>query len=314
MRLLFFGSPGVAVPFLEACLDAGHEVAAVLTQPDKPAGRGLELKAPAVKEAARRLGLSVLQPERPSDLTHQLRALEADMAVVVAYGRILKPDLLAVTDHGFMNVHFSLLPAYRGAAPVQWALMRGESRTGVTLFWLDAGMDTGPVQRLAGLEVPPDEDAVSLFPRLVALGVAELGAALADVAAGRLRRAPQGGPATLAPKLTAEDARIGFDMPAAEIHNRTRGLAAGPGAWFSARSGDRALRVKLFKTGLADASATGRPGRIVVVEPDGGVLIQCGPGILRLREVQPEGKKRLPASEFLKGLRLKAGDSILGPV
>lgn len=305
MRLLFFGSPAVAVPFLEACR-RGHEVAAVVTQPDKPAGRGLALKAPAVKEAALRLGLPVFQPEKPSALAPRLAALGADMAVVVAYGRILRPDLLAVTRHGFMNVHFSLLPRHRGAAPVQWSLIKGDRETGVTLFWLDAGMDTGPVQRMARTPVGPDEDAAALFPRLVALGVAELEAALAEVAAGKVLREPQAGEATLAPKLDAAAARIGFAMTARELHDRVRGLAAGPGAWLEAGG----ARVKVHRTGVAQDEGAGPPGRILGVEADGGVLVQCSVGVVRFREVQPEGKRKLPAADFINGLRLKAGDQL----
>lgn len=312
MRLLFFGSPGVAVPFLEACVSSGHEVAAVVCQPDKPSGRGLGLKAPAVKDAALRLGLRVLQPEKPSAVAAELAALGADLAVVVAYGRLLKPDVLAAARLGFMNVHFSLLPKYRGAAPVQWSLMRGESETGVTLFWIGEGMDTGPVQRMARCPVGPDQDALSLFPALVELGVRELTAALEDLAAGRVVREPQEGEPSLAPKLKAEDARISFAMPATEIHNRVRGLAAGPGAWFETEAGGRPLRVKLIKTAAGDPSSSGEPGRILVVEPDGAVLVQCGPGSLRVREVQPEGKKKLPAADFINGLRLKAGLSLPG--
>lgn len=308
MRILFFGSPAVAVPFLEACA-AEHEVLAVVTQPDKPSGRGLELKAPAVKGAALKRGLRVLQPEKPSSLCAELSALSADMAVVVAYGRILRPDLLAVTRHGFMNVHFSLLPKYRGAAPVQWTLINGETETGVTLFWLDAGMDTGPVQRMARTPLPEAEDSISLFPRLVALGVSELRAALGDVSAGRVVREPQRGEASLAPKLDFAAARIGFEMPARQFHDRVRGLTAGPGAWLETPAGG-GLRVKVYKAGLHRADGAGEPGRLLSVEPDGAVLVQCRVGVVRVREVQPEGKKRLPAADFINGLRLKAGQTL----
>lgn len=309
MRILFFGSPAVAVPFLEACV-AEHEVLAVVTQPDKPSGRGLELKAPAVKGAALKRGLRVLQPEKPSSLCAELSALAPDMAVVVAYGRILRPDLLAVTKHGFMNVHFSLLPKYRGAAPVQWTLINGEAETGVTLFWLDAGMDTGPVQRMARTPVPEAEDSLSLFPRLVALGVSELRGALGEVAAGRVVREPQRGEPSLAPKLDFAAARIGFEMPARQFHDRVRGLTAGPGAWLETRGGSPPLRIKVYKAGLEKAEGAGEPGRILAVEPDGAVLVQCRVGVVRVREVQPEGKKRLPAADFINGLRLKAGQTI----
>ncbi|MBI5595892.1 MAG: methionyl-tRNA formyltransferase [Elusimicrobia bacterium] len=312
MRLLFFGSPAVAVPFLEACVSAGHEVAAVVCQPDKPSGRGLELKAPAVKDAALRLGLRVLQPEKPSAASAELAALGADLAVVVAYGRLLKADVLAGTRLGFMNVHFSLLPKYRGAAPVQWSLIRGERETGVTLFWIGEGMDTGPVQRMARCPVAADDDARTLFPRLVELGVGELRAALGDLSAGRVVREPQAGEPSLAPKLDAEQARISFDMSASDIHNRVRGLAAGPGAWFELEAAGRPMRVKLIRTAPGDPAASGPAGRILVVEPDGAVLVQCGSGSLRVREVQPEGKKKLPAADFMNGLRLKAGQVLQG--
>ena len=311
MRLLFLGSPAVAVPFLEACLAAGHEVAAVVTQPDKPSGRGLELKPPAVKAAALARGLKVLQPEKPSVIAAELAALKADLAVVVAYGRILRPDVLAAARLGFMNVHFSLLPKYRGAAPVQRALMDGETGTGVTLFWLDAGMDTGPVQRMAPAPIAAEDDALSLFPKLVALGVSELQAALGEVAAGRVVRTPQAGEPSLAPKLTADLARIDFEMAAPQLVNRVRGLAAGGGTWFEAGAPGR--RVKVVRAGLAEASGAGEPGRLLGVEPDGAVLIQCRLGVLRVREVQPEGKRKLPAADFINGLRLKAGELIWGP-
>ena len=311
MRLLFLGSPGVAVPFLEACARSGHDVAAVITRPDKPSGRGMELKAPAVKSAALALGLKVLQPEKPSLIAPELSALGADMAVVVAYGLILRPDVLAATRLGFMNVHFSLLPKYRGAAPVQWSLINGETESGVTLFWLDAGMDTGPVQRIASCPIDPGDDAPSLFDKLVARGVSELTAALSDVASGRVVRTPQSGEPSLAPKLTAGLARIDFDMPAAEVINRVRGLAAGGGTWFEAGAPGR--RVKLVRGALAAPSGTGEPGRITAVETDGAVLIQCRLGVVRLREVQPEGKYKLPAADFINGLRLKAGDRLWAP-
>ncbi|MDE2291620.1 MAG: methionyl-tRNA formyltransferase [Elusimicrobia bacterium] len=310
MRLLFLGSPSAAVPFLEACLGSGHEVVAVVTQPDRPAGRGLALRAPAVKEAALAAGLRVLQPERPSAAAAELAALGADLAVVVAYGRILRPDVLAATRHGFMNVHFSLLPRSRGAAPVQWTLLRGEREAGVTLFWLDEGMDTGPVQRMASCPVAPEDDAASLMAKLTALGVRELGAALADVAAGRVVRTPQSGEPTAAPKLTADLARIGFEMTAREIQDRVRGLALGPAAWFEAAAGPKTVRVKLTRAALAGEGGAGAPGVLVAVEPDGSVLIQCRVGVLRVREVQPEGKKKLPAADFINGLRLKAGQRL----
>ncbi|HBL16537.1 MAG: methionyl-tRNA formyltransferase [Elusimicrobia bacterium GWA2_69_24] len=312
MRLLFFGSPAIAVPFLEECLRTGeHSVAAVVTQPDRPAGRGLRLRAPPVKEAALRLGLPVLQPDRPAAAAAELREARADLGVIVAYGRILKREVLDIPRLGLLNVHFSLLPKYRGAAPVQWALLHGERRTGVTLFWLDEGMDSGPVQRTAALDIGPDEDARALFPRLQSLGVAELGGALADVAAGRVRREPQAGESSLAPKVTAETARVDLGMSAAEVHNRVRALRAAPKAALVLAGPER---VALLGTGLDDGdSGDGPPpppGTILRVEREKGFLVQCRPGRLWIREVQPEGKKPLSGADFLNGRRLRAGDRL----
>ncbi|MFH1725612.1 MAG: methionyl-tRNA formyltransferase [Elusimicrobiota bacterium] len=322
MKILFLGSPAVAVPFLEECVKLGdHSVEAVVTRQDRPSGRGLLLKPPPVKEAALRLGLRVLQPRKPSSAVPELRALAPDLAVVVAYGHIVKPDVLAVPRLGLLNVHFSLLPKYRGAAPVQWSLIRGERRTGVTLFWLDEGMDTGPVQRIAGVDVGPDEDALELFGRLVELGVRELRAALADLSAGRVRREPQAGEPSLAPKLKPEQARIHFGMPADELHNRVRGLRAGPKATLEvvAQGRPAPLRVAVLRTGREESAGKrppdgpapeAVPGRILRIEREKGILIQCDPGRLWVREVQPEGKKQYFAADFLNGMRLRAGDRL----
>ncbi|MBI4423654.1 MAG: methionyl-tRNA formyltransferase [Elusimicrobia bacterium] len=305
MRLLFFGTPGIAVPFLEACARE-HDVLAVVTRPDKPAGRGLALTPPPVKEAAQRLGLPALQPAAsPSELAPALKALGADAAIVVAYGKILKPDLLASTRLGFLNVHFSLLPKYRGAAPIQWSLIRGETRSGVTVFWLDEGMDTGPVQAVRETEIGPDEDAPSLAARLTALGVELLSETLRAFDAG-VRRQPQTGEPSLAPRLTRADARVSLSWAAREVHDRVRGLRGGPTAYFEVRGSP----VNLLRTSLETAEGPGRPGFLVRVAAGGGFLIECLTGTLWVHEVQPQGKRPLPAADFLNGLRLKAGDRL----
>jgi methionyl-tRNA formyltransferase len=311
MRLLFFGTPEVAVPFLEACAGSGHEVLAVVTQPDRPSGRGLDPTPPPIRRCAERLGLAVHQPKAPSELSERLRLAAPDLAVVVAYGRILKPELLCAARLGFLNVHFSLLPRYRGAAPVQWALLRGETRTGVTLFWLDAGLDTGPVERQAAVEIGPDEDAPALMERLIRLGVQELREALLEISEGRLRRQPQAGEPSLAPKIDPALARLSFAMPATELHNRVRGLRAGPRAFLrvSAARG-RDLRVSVLSSSLESSAEDGQPGAVVRVEREKGVLIQCRPGRVWIREVQPEGKSPVLAADFLNGLRMKAGDRL----
>lgn len=321
MRLLFFGSPEAAVPFLEECRRPPHQVLSVVTRPDRPSGRGLGPKAPAVKTAALRLGLSVLQPEDPSSAAGVLNALGADLAVVVAYGRILRPEVLGAARLGCLNVHFSLLPRSRGAAPVAWTLLRGERLGGVSLFWLDEGMDTGPLQRAAQEEVLPEDDALTLMDRLIAKGAAELRAALLDIEAGRVRRDPQRGEPTLAPKLKAADARLDLGSSARELHDRVRALRAGPKAFLELKApgkGER-LRVAVLKTAPASPEDSEEPlpgaegpaaGRIRRIVPSGGFLIECRCGLLWVLEVQPEGKKPVSGADFLNGLRIRPGDRL----
>lgn len=295
MKTVFFGTPAVAVPFLER-LARRTEVVAVVSQPDKPAGRKLELQPTPVKAAALRLGLPVFQPLKPADLD-----LSADLAVVVAYGRLLKPKTLSAFKHGALNVHFSLLPKYRGAAPVQWSLVRGETETGVTLFWLDEGMDTGPIllQRRAPIE--PDDDAGTLLERLTRLGVEALDDALQDLSPGR----PQSGEPSLAPLIKKEDARLDFAMPAAEAHNRVRGFRLWPRAYLELPSG----RLLVLKTRLDPGQSGERPGTILDVDRSRGVLVQFGSrSRLWFLSVQPEGKNQVSAAEFLNGLRLGRGE------
>ncbi len=310
MKALFFGTPEVAVPYLEV-LAASHEVLAVVSQPDRPAGRGLATAPTPVKRKALELGVTVLQPQRPSEIADRLKALGADLSLVVAYGRILKPDVLSAARLGALNVHFSLLPKYRGAAPVQWSLVRGETTTGVTLFWLDEGMDTGPIFCAREAPVGPDEDAPALMARLQALGLEALKDALGAVAAGRVERRPQQGEPTLAPLIKREDARLDFSRLAPELHNIARGFRAWPKAYFalSLPKGRQLVQVLSTRRDEGEGPATGRPGAILRVDRDGGVLVECGyRSRLWFLAVQPEGKKPVNAAQFINGLRLGAGD------
>ena len=306
LKTLFFGTPETAVPFLRE-LHKRTKVLAVVSQPDKPAGRGLETAPTPVKKAALELGLRVLQPAKPSEIAAELKALGADLAVVVAYGRILKPDALGATRLGFMNAHFSLLPKYRGAAPVQWALVNGETKTGVTLFWLDEGMDTGPIQARAELEVAAGEDAPGLLERLTRLGVNLLGLTLDDVSAGRVLRRPQEGEPSLAPLIAREDARLDLEKPAADALGRVRGFRAWPKAWLPLH-GSRLIVLRAAAAEPADPQGKGRPGTVLSVARDRGILVECGScSRLWFLEVQPEGKKPLNAVDFANGQRLAAG-------
>jgi len=307
LKTLFFGTPETAVPFLRL-LAKRTQVLAVVSQPDKPAGRGLQVAPTPVKAAALELGLKALQPNKPSEIAAELKALGADLAVVVAYGRILKADALGATRLGFMNAHFSLLPKYRGAAPVQWALVRGEKKTGVSLFWLDEGMDTGPVQAMRETDVDPAEDAGALLGRLTELGVEMLDAELGAIEKGGVRKDSQSGDPSLAPLIKREDARIDLNRPAQEIHDLVRGFRLWPKAYLEKPG---VPRLSVLKTALAapsDAPAQGRPGRVLSVDRKRGILVECGSSSrLWVLDVQPEGKKTLNAADFANGLRLAAG-------
>lgn len=307
MKTIFFGTPEAAVPFLRL-LAKRTQVLAVVSQPDKPAGRGLATAPTPVKAAARELGLKILQPAKPSEIAGELRALGADLAVVVAYGRLLKRDVLDSTRLGFMNAHFSLLPKYRGAAPVQWALVRGETKTGVSLFWLDEGMDTGPVQSWRAIDVGLDEDAGGLLARLTTLGTELLGETLTELEAGRVTRTPQTGEPSSAPLIKREDARIDLRRPAEAIHDLVRGFRLWPRAALEKEGPGRVLVLKTALPTAADPAGTGAPGRLLRVDRERGILVECGScSRLWFLAVQPEGKKTLNAADFANGLRLAAG-------
>jgi len=308
MRIAFLGTPAFAVPALDALASAGHEVVGVVAQPDRPAGRGQELREPATKAWARSHGVPVLQPLKVRDgvLAGQLGALSPDLLVVVAYGRILGEDLLRLAPQGAINVHASLLPRYRGAAPIQWAIAEGERETGVTIMQMDAGLDTGDILLQRALAIG-DDDAEALAPRLAALGGAALIEALGRLEAGAILPVRQDGArATLAPVLEKEHGRLDFRLPAARLAARIRGFRPWPGAFTSL--GGRGLKVH---AAVVAAGAGLPPG--AVREAEGGLLVGCGEGsALLLSEVQLEGKRRVPAAEFLKGHPLPEG-TVLGP-
>ncbi|MBI5883827.1 MAG: methionyl-tRNA formyltransferase [Elusimicrobia bacterium] len=314
MKVVFYGTPQVAVPFLDD-LASSQEVVGVVTQPDKPAGRGLSLEAPPVKARALALGLPVFQPARSADIAAQVSPLAPDLAVAVAFGRLLDREALAVPKLGTLNVHFSLLPKYRGAAPVQWSLVAGETKTGVTVFWLDSGLDTGPIAASRSVEIGPDDDAGALFEKLVPLGRALLAETLAEIAGGKVRREPQAGEPSLAPLIEREHARISLDRSASSIHNLARGMSLGPRAFMDLDLKGKLMRLTVCRT-CVDAAAPepGDPmrpsvGTIVAVERGRGFLIECAEGSrLWILSVQPEGKKQMPAVDFLNGARLRTGD------
>lgn len=302
MKTVFFGTPETAVPFLRL-LASKTDVLAVVSQPDRPSGRGMTVSPTPVKAEAQRLGIRVLQPAKPSEVAGELKDLRADLAVVVAYGRILRPDVLSAPRLGCLNAHFSLLPKYRGAAPVQWSLVKGEAKTGVTLFWLDEGMDTGPIQASIPAEIGLDDDAPALLARLTALGVELLERELVELEAGRVTREPQRGEATMAPLIKREDARIDLTKDAKAVHDLVRGFRSWPRASLGT---DLVLKTALAEP--SDPPGKGVPGTVLSIGRERGVLVECGSrSRLWFLEVQSEGKKPLAAVDFANGRRLAVG-------
>lgn len=304
MRVALFGSPAFALPILDA-LNEHHEVALVVTQPDKRVGRGLKAGSPPLARAAKSLGLRLEQPARlkSNEAFHELvKDLSLDVAVTAAYGKILPQTLLDLPEHGFLNVHASLLPKYRGAAPVQWALINGETETGVSIMQTEAGLDTGPVRHVENLAIAPEDTAVTLFDKLSKLGAAAILKALELLAAGGLPCHPQDDQsATLAPLLTKEDGEVRWGDPAEAVVNRFRGVIAWPGTW--THFGGRTLKVH----GLVAAQGSGAPGTVLGIGQD-SVEVATGDGAVLLTSVQPPNKARMPASAWANGYHVKEGD------
>lgn len=298
MRVVFLGTPEFAVPPLDALARSGHEVACVVAQPDRPAGRGQALREPATKRWAREHGVPVLQPEKVRDglLAAELGRLSADVLVVAAYGRILGRDLLTLAPLGAVNIHGSLLPRWRGAAPIQWALAEGDRETGVTIMQMDEGLDTGDILLQRATPIAATDTAESLRERLARLGAEAIVEALTPLAEGRLTPVRQDpGGVTLARIIEKEDGRLDFSLPAARLAARIRGFTPWPGAFTTV--GGRLLKIHAAEPSAASGAAPGEslPGTDWVVACGGGTA-------LRLLEVQLEGKRRMAASEARRGL------------
>jgi methionyl-tRNA formyltransferase len=306
VRTVFFGSPDFAVP----CLEALHDISDVLTvvsQPDRPAGRGLTLRPPAVKKRALELGLKVWQPTkiRTVEFAEELRALEADVAVVVAYGRILPRAVLDAPRAGCINVHASLLPRWRGAAPIQWSIVHGDAVTGVTLMLMDEGMDTGPILAAASTPIEPDDDAAILGDRLSKMGAELLRRELPRYLAGEITpQAQDEREATAAPLLTKEHGLIDWNKPARAVHNHIRGMNPWPGA--QTVVGDRHIKVCRAAVSALDAAGAA-PGQVIALQSD-GILVACGKGSLELQELQESGRRRADARSFIAGRKITVGD------
>ena len=305
MRIVFMGTPDFAVPCLQRILDDGHEVPAVFTQPDKPVGRHAVLTPPPVKQLALSRGIPVFQPTKMRDGTvaARLRELAPDCLVVVAYGRILPQAILDVPPLGCINIHGSLLPKYRGAAPIQWSVINGEEITGVTSMFMDAGMDTGDIIDTITTPIGENETAGELFGRLAPLGAELLSRTLHAIENDTVRRTPQNNElATMAPMLEKAMGRVDFTLCAKTLHDRIRGMNPWPGC--SCTVGGKTL--KLHQSRIAEGH--GKPGELLSVDP---VTVACGEGALQLVTVQPEGKPRMAAADWLRGARLQKGDFLL---
>jgi methionyl-tRNA formyltransferase len=304
MRIVFMGTPDFAVPALRALIEAGHEVAAVYTQPPRAGGRGLRSRKTPVHVAAEQAGLPVLTPESLKAAAEQerFRALDADAAIVVAYGLVLPKQVLEAARHGAFNIHASLLPRWRGAAPIERAIMAGDGETGVSIMRLDDGLDTGPVCLSRSVPIDRDMTAGELHDALASLGARLMVEALAALERGRLACAPQPDDgATYAKKIDPSETRIDWSRPAPEVHDRIRALSPHPGAWFEMTLNGKTERIRALRSSVAEVSGTS--GTVL----DDHLTIACGDGAVRLAKVQRAGKRAMSAQDFLRGVKLAPG-------
>ena len=311
MRLVFAGTPQAAVPALEALLASRHEVVAVVTRPDAAAGRGLHQAPSPVAERAAQAGIEVLKPARvrDEDFLSRLRAIAPDCCPVTAYGALLPQTALDIPKHGWVNLHFSLLPAWRGAAPVQHAILHGDDLTGATTFQIVRELDAGPVYGVLTEPIRPRDTAGDLLGRLAVSGAGLLVATLDGIESGQLHARPQ--PAegvSLAPKITIEDARVRWGEPAPAVDRRIRACTPDPGAWTMLGE----ARIKLWPLAAPSAPADGQPGAGPALAPGelwvqrASVLVGTATGPVQLGDVQPPGKRRMPAADWARGLRQAA--------
>ena len=306
MRILFMGTPDIAADSLAALLGAGHEVCAVFTRRDKPVGRKQILTAPPVKQLAQSHDIPVYQPRTLRDGSSDalIEQLAPDIIVVVAYGCIIPPQLLHIAKYGCINLHVSLLPKYRGSAPIQWAVLNGDAETGVSIMQQDEGLDTGDVLMVEPVAIDPEETSGELFDRVSAVGAKTLVDALAKIEAGQLTPVPQDhSKATLAPPLSKDTARFAFTEDAAHIHNWVRGMNPWPTAWFE----QDGKRIKVSECRLAENPQNAAPGTVLALKP---LTVAAQNGAVALLSVTPEGGKPMAGTAWAAGRRLKTGDCL----
>ncbi len=306
MKIVFMGTPEFAVPSLKALVGAGHEICGVFTQPDKPKNRGMKLQEPPVKEYALSIGLPVFQPAkvRDGEALGILQALNPDLIAVAAYGKILPVDILALPRLGCVNVHSSLLPKYRGAAPINWAILNGEDETGVTIMYMAEGMDTGDILTQAKTPIGLNENAAQLFVRLADIGAGLLVETVAALEAGKVSPVPQDSArASYAPMLSKEQSPLDWTRSARQLHNHVRGLYP----WPSALMVLDGIRCKVLQTALAGESGGKTPGTVLQADKK-GLRVACGDGqALDILELQPNGKKAMSSPAFLLGHPISLG-------
>ena len=308
MRILFWGTPDFGVPSLRALQEEGHVVVAVVTQPDRPAGRGRALRPGAIKSVALEEGIPVLQPDKPrgEEFLTELRALEPEVSVVAAYGEILTEEVLELPGRGSVNVHASLLPELRGAAPVNWAIIRGHEHSGVTIMRMVRELDAGPVLYRVAVELDPDLTAGELYEMLSEIGATALVEALAQMEAGSLSEEPQVHEhATYAPKMSRAAARLDWRLPAAELDRWIRGCDPWPGAWTTHE--DRSIQV--FHPEIEPSRDDGPPGMVLTADTRDGLLVATGAGALRIGEVKPAGRPRMTSEAWINGRGVSEGQS-----
>jgi len=310
VRIVFFGTPEFAVPSLEAVVGAGHEVQLVVTRPDRPAGRHMRISAPSVVPAARRLGVSLAQPDKlgGEEFFKRLRVLAPDAAVVVAYGRLISPRVLSVPRFGFVNVHPSLLPRHRGPSPIEWTILSGDAEAGVTTMLLDEGTDTGPILLQRSSPVGPRERAPELESRLAVLGAELLVETLAGLAGGSIVPKPQDDAlASTTGKLERKMGRIDWRLTAEELARRSRAFDPWPGLFTNFRG----LRLKVHGLDAAETQPGKEEPGTVLAASVAGIAVRCGSGTVALvTEVQREGKRRIPADAFIIGERIAPGEKL----
>ena len=310
LKIIFMGTAELSCASLEKLAQASQfQIAAVVSQPDKPKGRDLKLQPPPVKVLAQKFNLPVLQPlkARDENFISQLRELKPDLIAVVAYGQILPQTILDLPPFGCLNVHTSLLPKYRGAAPIQWAIANGETETGVTIMKMDAGMDTGPILAQKRSPILPQDDSVALHDRLAQLGAELLLETIPGYVGGKILPKPQSADASYAPKIKKEDGQIDWKRPAQAILDRLRAFTPWPGAFTFLKTEAKPCLLKVWRAEVAEKS--GGAGEILSAD-ESGIVIACGKNALRILELQREGGRRMSAREFLAGHGLKTGEKI----